>query len=153
MLLKIVSGGQTGTDRGALDAALELGAECGGWCPKGRRAEDGGIDIHYPLKEMASEDYVKRTKQNVIDSDGTLIIYYADIEGGTARTVEFCQQHAKPSYLIDATLYSPDEAVSKLKSFVEKNHIYVLNVAGPRASKQSGAEGYSRALITGLLKL
>jgi len=151
MDLKIISGGQTGADRGALDAALEMAAPCGGWCPQGRKAEDGVIDERYPLSEMGSADYIKRTKQNVIDSDASLIIYFSEIEGGTARTVELCQQLFKPCYLIDAAVESAEDAVLKIQGFVEKKDIRKLNVAGPRGSKQPEAYQYTKMLITGLL--
>lgn len=151
MDLKIISGGQTGVDRGALDAALEMAAPCGGWCPQGRKAEDGVIDARYPLSEMGSIDYIKRTKQNVIDSDATLIIYFSEIEGGTARTVEFCQRLSKPCYLIDAAVELAEDAVLKLQEFIEKKDIRKLNVAGPRGSKQPAACQYTKMVITGLL--
>ena len=82
--IKIVSGGQTGVDRAALDAALQSDTECGGWCPEGRQAEDGKISLHYPAMELQGADYLKRTQQNVIDSDGTVIIYFNALSGGTA---------------------------------------------------------------------
>ena len=151
MPLKIISGGQTGVDRGALDAALEYGFVCGGWCPKGRKAEDGIIDPRYPLVETASAEYIVRTRQNIIDSDGSLIIFYGELEGGTARTLEFCQQLNKPCYLIDATVLSPEQAAEKIKVFVRENAIKSINVAGPRASKQPHAHTYTRQVILSLL--
>jgi hypothetical protein len=94
--IKVVSGGQTGVDRGALDAALELKLQCGGWCPEGRLAEDGPIPEQYPMQEVEGGDYRDRTRKNVLDSDGTAIIYFGEIEGGTESTLDDCVQLAKP---------------------------------------------------------
>ena len=85
--LRVISGGQTGVDRAALDAAFELALECGGWVPAGRRAEDGPVDARYPLRETAAGDYETRTRLNVRDSDATLILTRGRPSGGTALTV------------------------------------------------------------------
>jgi putative molybdenum carrier protein len=91
---KIVSGGQTGADRAALDRALSRGIECGGWCPKGRKAEEVPIPSKYPLVETPSSNYVQRTEWNVRDTDGTVIISIAEIlPGGSKKTLEFAQKH------------------------------------------------------------
>ena len=108
-LTRIVSGGQTGVDRGALDAALQAGFPCGGWCPRGRRAEDGPIDMSYPLVELAG-GYTARTLANVRDSDATAIIYFDQLEGGTENTLAFCMEQRKPYKLIDASEIDPDRA-------------------------------------------
>lgn len=148
--LTIVSGGQAGVDRGALDAALAAGTPCGGWCPAGRRAEDGPIDTKYPLSETASEHYIVRTRQNVIDSDGTLVIYFGSLAGGTARTIEICHDLNKPCYCLDAECTSPAQAAQLIKQFIAEHHIVTLNVAGPRASKQAQAQRYTQETL-GLL--
>jgi hypothetical protein len=98
---KIISGGQTGVDRAALDVALELGLPCGGWCPKGRRAEDGKIPGRYPLEETSSAEYPVRTQLNVEDSDGTLILSWGSPTGGTALTIKLARRLKKPYLLID----------------------------------------------------
>ena len=142
-LAKIVSGGQTGVDRGALDAALVAGFPCGGWAPAGRIAEDGPIAARYPLIEMAGADYEARTLKNVLDSDGTAIFYRGELEGGTRLTAQYCQEHRKPCELLNAARLSPDEAAREIIAFVAGNRIAVLNVAGPRASKWPGARDYA----------
>ena len=141
--IKIVSGGQTGVDRAALDAALEFNIECGGWCPKGRRSEDGTIPEHYPLIELPDADYLKRTQQNVIDSDGTVIIYFDTLFGGTEKTVKFCMMQKKPYLLIDATEFSPQRTAEKIKKFISANSIKELNIAGPKASGEPLAYAYT----------
>jgi hypothetical protein len=152
-LKKIVSGGQTGADRGALDAALDVGFPCGGWCPPGRLSEDGTIPARYPLTELAGGSYRDRTLRNVLDSDGTALIYFGEIEGGTEATLRFCLRHRKPYKLLDGQLVDPGRAAKALAEFVEYRGIQVLNIAGPRASKSPGAEGYARAVIRGLLRM
>src|SRR5438105_13589605 len=101
-LLKVISGGQTGVDRGALDAALALQVECGGWCPVGRLAEDGTIPKRYPVMELANAGYAERTARNVADADGSLIISKGEPSGGTRETVDRCIEMAKPYLLIDS---------------------------------------------------
>ena len=151
-LAKIVSGGQTGVDRGALDAALEAGFPCGGWAPEGRIAEDGPINERYPLREIAGAGYEERTLQNVLDSDGTAILYSGTLEGGTRQTMLHCVEHGKPFELVDATRAGHREAALKLADFVERNRLSVLNVAGPRASKWPGARNFAHATIKQLLR-
>jgi hypothetical protein len=150
---KIISGGQTGVDRGALDAALEAAFPCGGWCPRGRRAEDGVIAARYPLLEVAATDYPERTQRNVRDSDGTLILYLQVLSGGTRLTAELCRRERKPLQLIDAARVSPACAVHTVADFVTREAIRVLNVAGPRASGWPGAHAFSCAVVRGFLAL
>ncbi len=103
-LIKIVSGGQTGVDRGALDAALAAGFPCGGWCPADRRAEDGPIPQRYPLTPLPGAGYRQRTQQNLIDSDGTAILFYESVRGGTKLTRDSCVREKKPFVVLDAKL-------------------------------------------------
>ncbi len=150
--LRIVSGGQTGVDRGALDAALAAGVPCGGWCPAGRRAEDGRIPERYPLRELPGGDYRDRTLRNVLDSDATVILYFGVQEGGTALTARYCREHARPCLEIDGERIPPERAARKLAAFVRERGIRTLNVAGPRASKAPGAREYARSTLAALIE-
>jgi len=150
--LKIISGGQTGVDRAALDAALQIGVDCGGWCPTGRKAEDGVIPVHYPLSELENASYRKRTQQNVIDSDGTVIIYFDTPSGGTEQTLLFCLQQKKPYLLIDATELSPTRAADRIRKFITNHNIKILNIAGPRASGEPLAYAYTLETMTKFLR-
>jgi hypothetical protein len=135
MLKKIVSGGQTGADRAALDFAIKNKIPHGGWVPKGRIAEDGPISEKYDLKEMPTDSYHARTEQNVIDSDGTLIISHGPLTGGSRYTYEMAKQHRKPCLVIDLARTKVYEAGATIMIWVTGNKISTLNVAGPRASK------------------
>src|SRR5437870_3393001 len=117
-LLKVISGGQTGVDRGALDAALALQVECGGWCPAGRLAEDRTIPERYPVMELANAGYAERTARNVADSDGTLVISKGEPIGGTRETVDRCIEMGKPYLLIDSERCSMEEAAALAVQFV-----------------------------------
>jgi len=138
---KIVSGGQTGVDRAALDVALQLGIPCGGWCPKGRRAEDGVIDLRYPLQETESPEYAVRTEMNVRDSDATLILNQGLLTEGTALTLELATTYKKPHLVMDLS-GSNDPALAR--EWMQDLKIEVLNVAGPRESKEPGI--YDKAI-------
>jgi hypothetical protein len=117
-LLKVISGGQTGVDRGALDAALAFEVECGGWCPAGRLAEDGTIPKRYPVMALANAGYAERTARNVADSDGTLVISKGEPIGGTRETVNRCIEMRKPYLLIDSDQLSMQEAAELAAQFV-----------------------------------
>jgi hypothetical protein len=140
MFAQVVSGGQTGVDRAALDVALELGLPCGGWCPKGRRAEDGALDPRYPLIETPLEDYWQRTEWNVRDSDGTLVLTRGTPTEGTAFTVEIAKKLGKPCLVLDLTEAPKESAVT---AWAAEHNVRALNVAGPRESKCPGI--YSQA--------
>lgn len=150
--MKIISGGQTGVDRGALDAALEAGIDCGGTCPAGRKAEDGIIPEIYPLTELISNIYSDRTRQNVIDSDATLIIHFGQLVGGTAFTRQCCNAEGKPYLVIDAGKEEHTVLVQRVLDFIQQNNIQVLNVAGPRASKVPVAHETTKQLLITALK-
>jgi predicted Rossmann fold nucleotide-binding protein DprA/Smf involved in DNA uptake len=145
---KIVSGGQTGVDRAALDVALELGIPCGGWCPQGRRAEDGRIPDSYPLQEASSPDYPLRTRLNVEDSDGTLVITNGSPKGGTALTLKLSKQLNKPFLLIDLARRADP---SEVQQWIQKNHIRILNVAGPREGESVGIFEKASAFLVEVL--
>lgn len=145
--MKIISGGQTGVDRAALDAALRRGIESGGWCPTGRLDELGRIPDRYPIKELENGGFTERTLQNVKDSDGTVIIYPGKLSGGTEQTLHFCVEQPRPHELIDASKISTVKAAQLIADFVRENKIDALNVAGPRASEwPKGYDYASRAL-------
>ena len=110
-LERVVSGGQTGVDRAALDAAIAVGLEHGGWCPRGRLAEDGVIPSEYQLRETWSADYPVRTEQNVRDSDGTLILGHGPLQGGTDLTWRMAKRHAKPCFVVDLSQAGDQEVV------------------------------------------
>ncbi len=136
LVKKIISGGQTGVDRAALDAALAFGLSCGGWCPKGRKAEDGPIDALYPLRETSSTNYAVRTEKNVRDSDGTLVLTGpGQTSAGTALTIKLAQKHKKPHLVKD--LFAR-KGLAPVRIWLEVNRIKVLNVAGPRESEVPG---------------
>ncbi|WP_447980191.1 putative molybdenum carrier protein [Candidatus Nitrospira bockiana] len=148
-MLRLVSGGQTGVDRAALDVALDLGLPCGGWCPKGRVAEDGVLADRYPLRETPSPIYPERTEWNVRDSDGTLVLVKGEPSGGTALTLEVARRLAKPSLLIDLSNPPSPDAV---RAWLTAHGIRTLNVAGPRESTCPGiyadAVAFLRSLLT-----
>ena len=146
--LKIISGGQTGADRAALDAALNAGVACGGWCPEGRRAEDGIIPDRYPVEELLGAGYRGRSLANVRDSDGTLIFYFRTPSGGTELTLWHCIDERKPYLLIDAAEMTAERAAERIREFVEMNEIRQLNVAGPRASGVPAIYDYVLAAIS-----
>ena len=134
-IAKLISGGQTGVDRAALDAALAAGLPIGGWCPKGRLAEDGVIPLRYPLQETPSQQYAQRTRWNVRDADGTLILIRLDPTGGTALTIQAARRLHKPYRIIDLTT-KPDPR--DVASWISHTGVAVLNVAGPRESTCPG---------------
>ena len=138
--MKIISGGQTGVDRAALDVALAYGVECGGWCPAGRRDELGKIPDRYPVGELEQGSFAERTIRNVSDSDGTVVFYRSEPRGGSELTVAWCKKLKRPHLLIDATQLSAEEAGKRVAEFVRERQIGTLNVAGPRESEWP--EGY-----------
>jgi hypothetical protein len=157
-LLKIISGGQTGVDRGALDSALALGVSCGGWCPAGRLAEDGTIPERYPLAELANAGYAERTARNVADSDGTLVISNGEPIGGTRETVDRCIEMRKPHLAIDCKRMQINQAVELALEFsggllsTRLGMTTTLNVAGPRASQWPAGHQFARQIVSRVLQ-
>lgn len=148
---RIISGGQTGADRAALDFALEHSFQCGGWCPAGRKAEDGSIPEHYPLTETSTPRYPERTERNILESDGTIIFCVGDLfDTGTRLTENFCRQHSKSCLIV----HLDQEAALQVKRVIQwltKEKIKILNVAGPRESFQPGIYEKSKEFLELLL--
>lgn len=138
LVVKIISGGQTGVDRAALDAALDLGIPVGGWCPRGRLAEDGTIPHRYPLREAPTASYPERTLLNVRDSDGTLVLSWGSPTDGTALTIHLAETMEKPCLVLDL-MSAPGQ--DRAWEWVEAHGIRILNVAGPRASADPNLQG------------
>lgn len=145
---KVISGGQTGVDRAALDVALQLGLPCGGWCPKGRKAEDGRIAPQYPLEETPSVEYEQRTEWNVRDSDGTLVLTRGRPSEGTAFTIEAARRWGRPCLVIDL---ASQTGVPSVRTWAQDHGIRTLNVAGPRESKSPGIYAQARGFLRQLL--
>jgi len=153
---KVISGGQTGVDRAALDAAMEMGIDVDGWCPRGRRALDGIIPVKYPLIETRGKSYQTRTKWNVRDSDATLILCLGEPSGGTALTIKHCEKLGKPFYV--------HKLNSEYGTYVDGNNFYdvvywlncqniqVLNVAGPREGKYFPVYDQAHSFLSGLFR-
>ena len=151
MINRIISGGQTGADRAALDFALHAGIECGGWVPKGRMAEDGIIPARYPnLIETDSEDPKMRTELNVRDSDGTLLVTRGIPGGGSAFTLEFATRLGKPLLRVDLERESSELATGRVLLWVYDVHPSTLNVAGSRASEDPEIYDLTKAVLEGV---
>ncbi len=147
-LKRIVSGGQTGVDRGALDAALGVDFPCGGWVPGDRMAEDGVISDRYPLTTLPNGNYRQRTRLNVVDSDGTAIFYDGFLSDGTRLTSDLCKLVDRPCILISAReMPDPNAAAAAVLKFIEDHHIETLNVAGPRASGWIDGHAFAQSVI------
>jgi hypothetical protein len=149
--MKIVSGGQTGVDRAALDFAIRRGYEHGGWCPRGRLAEDGVIPPIYQLRDTDSADYDERTERNVVDSDATLIMTREkELSGGTALTKDLAVRHGRPVLVVRERDGVSLGAVA-LSEFLKQNNVRMLNVAGPRESQAPGIGEFVRELLEAAL--
>ncbi len=149
LLFRIISGGQTGVDRAALDAAMAAGLPVGGWCPKGRHAEDGVLPDRYLLEETPSRIHRQRTEWNVRDSDGTLILYWGELQGGTLTTVNFARdKYQRPLLMVN--LLEPMDT-KEVVNWIDGNNIKILNVAGPRESSRMGIYKMARAYIEKVL--
>ncbi|WP_340111236.1 putative molybdenum carrier protein [Maribellus mangrovi] len=143
---KIISGGQTGVDRGILDACLDKKFPCGGWCPKGRRAEDGVILTKYPLTETKEKEYSVRTRRNVEDADGTIIMFESAHSAGTELTADIACRLKKPLRKITA-----ETPVKNILIWMYLNKIKILNIAGPRESEVPGSATAAYQIISDLI--
>jgi hypothetical protein len=149
---KIISGGQTGADRAALDWALSHGVPCGGWCPRGRKAEDGRIPEVYELAETPSADYLQRNEWNVRDSDATVIFTQAaELGGGSRRTSVFAAKQGKPWVHLGET-NGIDECVARLREFLGCHQPLILNVAGSRGSKEPGVGAFVHVVLSAVFR-
>lgn len=151
IVLRIVSGGQTGVDRAALDWAVAVGIPYGGWVPEGRMAEDGRIPDYYQLQELPNAGYRQRTRQNVMDSDGTLIVNLGELDGGSLQTQRFAELHGKSCLVIQAEGEMLHESAEQILAWLRANRIMTLNVAGPRESKRPGIYRATLNLLYALL--
>ena len=154
-LRKIVSGGQTGADQGALSACVQAGFPYGGWIPKGRRTEKGKVPARYRMRQHWSRHYPPRTEKNVVDSDGTVIFTYGKPDGGSLLTIDFAKKHGKPCLAVDATR-PQDEIVARVVRWFQRRlpNGAVLNVAGSRRSKAPGIHFIvKRAMLDVLARL
>ena len=168
MGLRVISGGQTGADRAALDAAQELSIETGGWCPRGRRAEDGRIPDRYPLRETPSEAVAQRTEWNVRDSDATLLLVLDAMDRGTAYTEKQARAYGKPIRVVElaapagrddggemaeSSARQPiEEKAIEIARWLNVREVSVLNVAGPRESNAPGLYRVARVFLERLFE-
>jgi hypothetical protein len=149
--MKIISGGQTGVDRAALDVGFELGFETGGWCPRGRWAEDGPIPNHYPLSETRARDVHVRTQRNVESSSATLVLTRGSPMGGTRLTVDIAESMRRPLLVVD--LNGDDDPVDQIVEWLVATKPLILNVAGPRESGAPGISEQTRTILRLALEL
>ena len=148
---KIVSGGQTGADQAALDVAIEMGIQHGGWVPKGRKTEKGRLPERYNVQETKAIDYDQRTELNVIDSDATLLFIRGKLKGGSELTQQFARKHHKPCLIIDLDVLSDYKAVEIIRSWLDVRKIEILNIAGPRESENPGIYEIIQDLLKSVL--
>ena len=148
IITSIISGGQTGVDRAALDIGLQLGIPIGGWCPHGRHAEDGIIDARYPLRETPRINPAQRTTWNVRDSDATFILTWGKPTGGTALTIRMAEKLRKPYLVKD--LNDPPSPESAIKWILQQT-VQILNIAGPRESSHPGIYSRTADLLLAIL--
>lgn len=151
MIEKIISGGQTGADQAGLDAAIELGIPHGGWIPKGRKTEEGPLPAKHKLKEMRTTSYPKRTEENILDSEGTVIFTFGKLTGGSELTRKLAKMHGFPCIHVDLSKVTVGEGANLVRSWIEKHNIKVLNVAGSRASKAPAAYDITKQILKAAL--
>ncbi|MCK5509161.1 MAG: putative molybdenum carrier protein [Desulfobacterales bacterium] len=153
MIKKIISGGQTGADRGAIDAAIKYSYPYGGWIPKGRLTEYGPLPDEYQLKEMPTKNYPARTEKNVLASDGTAIITHGKLTGGSALTKKLAKKHERPYLHINLNEIPAFLASSEINAWINENNIEILNVAGSRASKDPQIYEDTICIVEGVILL
>lgn len=153
LIAKIISGGQTGADQAALDAAIAKGCPYGGWLPKGRKTENGPLSIKYVMSEMGTGDYRKRTEKNVLDSDGTLIVSHGELTGGSLLTRVLAEKHGRPRLHVDCHVGSFECRLQNVSQWLQDNRIKVLNVAGPRESGDHHIYQAVRKLVEAVLSI
>lgn len=152
MRVTIISGGQTGADRAALDFAIRAGLPHDGWCPLGRAAEDGPLDAKYVLRETPTANYAERTAWNVRDSDATVLFTLKpELTGGTRLTGETAASLGKPLLHLCAAASGPLEAAVELRKFIAEHRVLRLNIAGPRASQEPDVAAYVEAVLSAAL--
>ncbi len=149
---RVISGGQTGADQGALDAVMQCGMNYGGWIPKGRKTEAGPLASHYQMQEHWSGDYRKRTEKNILNSDGTLIVSHGPLSGGSALTLNIAKNKLKPCFHADLNSILVAQAVYNILLWLQEKEIFTLNVAGPRASSDPYIYRDTKELILLLLE-
>lgn len=152
MIRKIISGGQTGVDQAALDAAIACAVAHGGSLPSGRKTEDGPLPGRYNLVELASPSYPARTRKNVVDGDATLIITRGELRGGSALTAAIAEECGKPWLHVDIGKHDRVQVVAQIKMWLQETNPYVLNVAGPRASSDARIYGEAYEIVLEILK-
>jgi putative molybdenum carrier protein len=146
--IRIISGGQTGVDRACLAWAIRRGIEHGGWCPRGRLAEDGEIPHRYKLRPTPLARHTQRTVWNVRDSDATVIFSQSgELSGGSLKTMEACREFAKPLLHLAAETFTVAESAMRLHKFLRRHHVRVLNVAGPRKSQEPRTGRFARSVL------
>ncbi|MHC4840200.1 MAG: putative molybdenum carrier protein [Planctomycetota bacterium] len=150
-LSQIISGGQAGADRGALDAAIDLGIEHGGVCPKGRKFDDGLIPDKYQLQEHGSSDFLDRAESNVVNSDATLILTFGRLTGASRQTAEIARKHNKVWLHLDLNAEATNYAVKAVGTWLGDHGVKTLNVGGGAESESAGLQGAVRDLLNRVL--
>ncbi len=149
MIKKVISGGQTGADKAALDVAIELGIQHGGWIPKGRMVEDGRLTDKYKLQETKNIGYSQCTELNILESDGTLILTHGKLTGGSVLIQQISKKHNRPCLHIDLNEINEPKAVQIISTWIEARKMKTMNVTGPRVGKDPEIyEAAKRILIT-----
>lgn len=148
--MKIISGGQTGADQAALDAAIALNIPYGGWLPKGRKTENGPLPLRYALGELPTTGYRDRTRKNIVAADATLIFSFGPLSGGSALTEALAIRYNRPFLHIDFDLIDPVQAAALVENWLRGLEPETLNVAGPRASNEPRIYQAVYSLLTGL---